>query len=162
MLSQEFHSLLEQLAEMPARVRELVSDLTDGELARKPSQKEFSMLEQVCHLRDIEQEGYAFRIKEILSRSAPLLPDIDGEKLARERRYNEQNTSLALSLLTRARQENVRTLSSLRLDQLERTGNLEQVGPITLERLLLMMREHDLGHLKDLSGLRTRLIGQTK
>ena len=40
------------------------------------------MLEHVCHLRDIEVEGYAPRLKRILSEDGPFLPDIDGRRLA--------------------------------------------------------------------------------
>src|SRR4051794_41846310 len=83
-----FQALVEYLAEMPAIVKELSSSLTQEELKRKPPDSEFSVQENVCHLRDIEQEGYTVRIEKLLNEHEPVLPDINGAKIALERDYN--------------------------------------------------------------------------
>ena len=160
MIRQEFRDLVGFLEETPEIVRRLAADLVASDLRLKPSDKGFSVLEHVCHLRDIEQEGYTVRIRRLLTESQPLLPDIDGDKLAAERNYNSQPFDPALRDFTHARIENIRTIRDLPLEQLNRSGVFEGVGTITLEKLLLMMREHDRDHRKLLNDLREQIFNQ--
>lgn len=149
----ELEELATLLAEMPATVRNLVAGLSESMARWKPKPDEFSAVEHVCHLRDIEVEGYAARIGKILREELPALPDLNGSRLAAERQYNEQNLSEALEAFTNARLDNARVIKSLTAEQLSRRGMFENVGQMTLEKLLQMMREHDEAHLKELSDL---------
>ncbi len=158
MLPQDLLDLITFLEETPDVIRHLGRDLADGSLRLKPSAKEFSMLEHICHLRDIEQEGYVVRIRKLLTESRPSLPDIDGERLAAERDYNSQNFGEALQGFVDARGANIHTIKSLSPDQLTRSGAFENVGPVTLEKLLLMMREHDEDHRNALRHLRVQVL----
>lgn len=157
MAAQELQSIVDYLAETPEAIERLVEGLGDEEKQWRPPGVEFSVLENVCHLLDIEREGYAVRIKRLLEEDGPALQDVDGSKLARERDYNSRNLRTALEEFRNAREDNVRTLRSIDNDQLERGGVLETVGPITLRALLGMMREHDAAHRKDIQELRARL-----
>jgi hypothetical protein len=150
----DFQNLLAFLEETPEVVRSLTENLTAKELMRKPAKEEFSFLEHVCHLRDIEQEGYRMRIARLLSEEQPFLPDIDGDKLAKERHYNSQSFNEALSAFTRARKDNVQTIRTLTSHHLKRSGIFQNVGTITLGQLLAMMVEHDEAHRLSLAGLR--------
>lgn len=154
MTLEEFQSLVEALEETPLIIQRLADQLGGDHWTWKPSQEAWSALEHVCHLKDIEQEGYAVRIEKLLNETQPFLPDIDGGKLAAERSYNSQNFDIALRAFALARQQNTQAIKDLTLDQLNRSGIFENAGTITLGRLLLMMREHDLGHLQDISNLR--------
>jgi len=151
---QEFTNLLDFLAETPHVVRQLSQVFAADELKRKPSDNAFSIQENVCHLRDIEQEGYTVRIDKLLNESEPALPDINGAKLAQERDYNSQNFALGLEEFARLREKNVDVLRNLRPESLTRTGTLEGAGTITLKRLAAMMREHDEDHLAEMKSLR--------
>jgi hypothetical protein len=154
--SETFAELIAGLARMPEVVAKLVGDLPAHVIRTKPSADEFSALENICHLRDIEIEGYSARIKRILAEDQPKLPDIDGARLAIERDYNNQEVSEAMASLTLVRQQNVSVLRQLDEDQFERTGDLEGVGRVTIGKLLLMMREHDDSHVEELQRIRTR------
>ena len=153
MAPQDFENLLAFLEETPEVIRSLTENLPVRELRRKPAKEEFSFLEHVCHLRDIEQEGHGVRIAKLLSEEQPFLLDIDGDKLAAERNYNSQSFDEALSAFTRARKKNIQTIRPLRPESLKRIGVFQNVGTITLEQLLSMMREHDNQHLRALSDL---------
>jgi hypothetical protein len=150
-------SLLDFLDETPIKLTNSGEGLSALELCLKNSEAEFSVLENICHLRDLELGGYAPRIKRILGEVDPVLADFDGARVAAESNYNSEQADLALQTFARARRENVRTLRSLSEEQLKREGKLAGVGNITLKRLAEMMREHDEGHLEDLRGLRQRL-----
>jgi len=151
--SEEFNELLSLLAAAPAKIQRLLEKTSDEQLRRRPSEGEFSCLENVCHLRDIEADGYTTRIHRILKEDKPLLADIDGGRLAVEREYNKQDVHEALRAFARARTESTSVLADLRPEELSREGTLEGVGNVKLEDLLLMMRDHDAGHLKDIEQM---------
>ena len=148
------------LAETPAAVRRLAEGLTEGEARWKPSATAFSVVENICHLRDLEVEGYGARIRRILAEEEPFLRDLDGARLARQRSYNEQELKAALDAFTRAREHNLRTIKGLSQEHLKRAATFEQLGRITLERLLEMMLEHDRAHLLELSEVRDKSRGR--
>ena len=142
--------LIEALERTPAAIARCIADLSDEQARTRTPDDLFSAVENVCHLRDIEAEGYAVRIERILNEDGPMLPDIDGGRLAVERDYNNQNLRNALAAFAEARNRNVRRLRTLRPEQFARTGTLAGVGSVTLDRLLLLMQEHDEGHLEEL------------
>jgi hypothetical protein len=160
MTEQEFGELMVFLKETPAAVRQLTAEFQEHDLKWKPSENELSALEQVCHLRDLELEGYAARIRKLLTETEPSLPDFEGGRFVRERDYNSQDFLTALQDFARARKENIRSAETLSSDQLNLSGLLEGVGVITLARLFQLMREHDQSHIDELRVLRERLPGQ--
>ena len=145
-----FEKLIENLAKTPDDVASLLLEISSEAVMIKASPEEFSVLENVCHLRDIEIEGYSTRIRRILNEEHPVLADIDGTRLAMERSYNEQNLNEALQAFANAREQNVALLRSTNEEQLSRSGVLEGVGKVTLGKLVMLMNEHDEGHLDEL------------
>ena len=158
MTAQEFQDVVSFLEETPGSIRRLAAGMTPQDLKWKPSDKAFSMVEQVCHLRDLEREGYCVRIKRLLAEHEPGLPDFDGSRIAAERNYNTQDFDAAFEEFALARAENVRVIRALLPEQLRRGGQLAGLGAITLGRLLLLMREHDQSHREESSHLRTLLV----
>ncbi len=148
--AEELRAAIEVLAEMPARTKALLAGLDEVQLRYKPKPEIFSMVENLLHLRDIEIEGYSKRLRRILAEDTPALPDIDGTRLAIERRYNEQPVAPALAEFSATRRENVELLGTVTPADLMRTGELETVGRITLAQLVQMWREHDAGHRAEL------------
>jgi hypothetical protein len=153
----EFQTLLDFLYATPTKLAELTAGLSAAELRLKGSDGEFSALESICHLQDLELQGYRSRIKRILDETDPPLADFDGARVAAESNYHIQQVEAALQSFASTRRENVETLRSLTEEQLRREGTLTGVGRITLKQLAEMMREHDEGHLEDLRVLRQRL-----
>ena len=62
---------------IPAGFRNWIPDSWDG----IPSES-FSAIGQVCHVRDIELDGYHVRIQRTLSEDEPTLESLDGYALA--------------------------------------------------------------------------------
>ena len=138
---------------MPQALQQRLAGLTDAQLRFKPGPGVFSVLEGIWHLRDIEVEGYSVRLSRLLAEEQPELPDIDGSRLALERRYNQQPLLPALDGFIRARHTNLELLRGISEAQLGRHGHLDTVGRITLGRLLELWIEHDRGHIKELDEL---------
>lgn len=153
---EELDELIISLEQTPAKVSLLLDQISPQEQRIKDAD-EFSALENICHLRDIEIEGYTQRILRILQEDIPSLADIDGGRLALERDYNNQDASKALEAFTTARKRNVERLLKLSPEQLAREGHVEGVGVISLGSLLEMMSEHDQGHLTDLKRVAQRV-----
>ena len=157
MPAKDLQDVIDALMKTPKTVADLVRDLSAPDLRIKNSPQDFSVIENVCHLRDIEIEGYTARIRRMLLENNPLLPDIDGSRLAAERDYHKQNLSEALQSFAVARNQNTQILGGLATEQFDREGTLEGVGSVTIRELLLMMRDHDADHLVQLSSIRRRL-----
>jgi len=141
---------LDVLATAPIEVDHILNGRSFDQLRSKRSAEEFSLVENICHLRDIEIEAYTIRLQRILSEERPTLPDIDGSRLAIERDYNCQSAKEACDQFSRARSDNVSRLRGIDVSQLEREGLLEGVGAVSLEKLLWLMHEHDKDHLSDM------------
>jgi hypothetical protein len=156
----DFANLLEFLRDTPNKLTQLTDGLLLAELRLKRSEDEFSVLENLCHLRDLELQGYTPRIIRMLNEKNPELADFDGARVAAESDYNNEQPDLALRTFQTARSENVGRLSSRADEELAREATLEGVGKITLRRLAEMMREHDEGHIEDLRVLRQWLERQ--
>ncbi|MGH9959838.1 MAG: hypothetical protein ACREBC_22395, partial [Pyrinomonadaceae bacterium] len=93
---ENLQQLVAKLSATPSTVARLVKDISDEEMKVRNGPDEFLALENICHLRDIETEGYEIRVARILEASNPSLPDIDGSRLAIERDYNNQDPQSAL------------------------------------------------------------------
>ena len=150
----DLESAAQKLADFPIALRRMVAGLPEEVVRRKKSMTEFSILENVCHLRDIERDGYSVRLRRLLEEAQPFLPDLDGSRLAQERDYNSQAIQNALKTFTNERMANVALIRALRPEQLSRTGHLETVGAVSVEQLLGRMQEHDREHLELIEGLR--------
>src|SRR5919206_1155435 len=134
-MRQEVSDIIAFLEETPEAVRRLREGFEGDELRARADDGTFSFVEHACHLRDIEREGYCARIEKILSEESPALADLDGPRLAAERRYNEQQFDDGLEEFASARGRSVSALRALTDEQLERRGVLEGVGEVTLARL---------------------------
>lgn len=153
----DFAALLDFLNRTPNELGKLTDGLSDVEFRLRSSESEFSALENLCHLRDLELQGYTPRINRIINECDPALADFDGARVAAESNYHDEQAERALQAFQMARSENVQTLKTLSAEQLKRQGTLAGVGSITVKRLAEMMREHDEGHIEDLRVLRQRV-----
>jgi len=153
----DFTTLLTFLNETPNQLTNSTAGFSQEEVRFQNSPDEFSVLENICHLRDLELQGYTPRIRRILAESNPALADFDGARVAAEGNYQNEQPQVALRTFQVARKANVDRLRSLSKEQLKREGTLEGVGTITLRQLAEKMREHDEGHLDDLRVMRLQL-----
>jgi DinB family protein len=117
-----------------------------------PSER-FTAIEQVCHVRDIEIEGYHVRFRRTLSEPNPTLVSIDSESLARERSYATANASEALAAFRSARGRTVDLISGLSSEQFARTAEFEGYGALSLRSLVHYLCSHDQQHLAGMQWL---------
>lgn len=113
----------------------------------------FSPLGQICHLRDIESEGYQIRIARMLSEQNPALADLDSYALATSRQYDSDAPYEVLSAFRAARSATLKTLEGLTSSELNRRGTFGEYGALTLRSLVHYLAKHDLQHLACLEWL---------
>jgi hypothetical protein len=142
-----------ELMELPRRLKSLFSAAAPELRKIRPAAGGFSLTEQICHLRDLEQQGYLVRIRRILSEDLPELAEFDGAKVAQESDYHSQDPEAALLAFDTARSKSVSLLSGLSREQFERRGKFSSFGMITLRQLVDRMLEHDRSHLQELDQL---------
>jgi hypothetical protein len=114
-------------------------------------------IEQLCHLRDIEIEGYQRRIQRALLEDDPFLPSIDTDALARERRYGDADPVEALESFRQARAQTIALIRELTPQQLARPAQFKGYGPVTLRGLIHFLCSHDHQHLAGLQWLLGRI-----
>src|SRR4051812_41982147 len=90
------------LRDFPARLEGFYAAIPPGDADWRPASwhgipsEPFTPLEQLCHVRDIERDGYHVRFARTLQEHEPVLANIDGESLARERHYASADAASVL------------------------------------------------------------------
>ena len=113
----------------------------------------FTAIEQLCHVRDIEIEGYQVRFRRTLDESAPFLPSIDSEPIAKARNYGAADVTQIFASFRAARAETIALLRSLDAASFDRRAEFEGYGPVTLRGLVHFLCSHDQQHLSGLQWL---------
>jgi hypothetical protein len=113
----------------------------------------FTAIEQVCHVRDIEIEGYQVRFQRTLDEHAPLLPSIDSEAVAKARDYGNADVTRVFAEFRAARAKTLSLLRNLEDAQFARPAVFEGYGPVTLRGLTHYLCSHDQQHLSGLQWL---------
>src|SRR5262249_32264809 len=117
-----------------------------------PSER-FTAIGQLCHVRDIEIDGYHVRFRRMLSETRPSLPSIDSEALAGPRRYGEADPWDVLSAIRAARATTLDIVSGLGEPELRREGVFEGYGRLTVKALVHYLCSHDQQHLAGIEWL---------
>ena len=118
----------------------------------------FSAIEQICHVRDIEVDGYHERFRRALQETNPTLENVDGETLALERDYAAAEPEEVFAALRAARAKTLETIASLTAEHFDRAAVFDG-APITVRGLVHMLCSHDQQHLAGLQWLMARMDG---
>lgn len=117
----------------------------------------FTPIEQLCHVRDIEIEGYHVRFRRVLDEHHPELVSIDGPRIAKERAYAKSNAADVIASFRAAREKTLKLIAGFTPAQLERTARFEGHN-VTLRGLVHYLSYHDQQHLSGLQWLLARTL----
>jgi len=121
----------------------------------------FNAIEHVCHVRDIEVDGYQVRLRRALTEDNPVLDTLDGYALARERAYGQCAAGDALARFRLARAETLRQLSGLSPAAYARPAFFAEHGALTVRSLVHLLASHDQQHLAGLQWLAGKIDAST-
>ena len=120
-----------------------------------PSER-FTAIEQACHVRDIEIDGYHLRFRRPLEEDNPTLESIDGYRLARDRHYGDADAAEAFAAFRAARARTTEMISGFDAAQLARPAVFEG-APVTVRGFIHLLCSHDQQHLAGLQWLLCRI-----
>ncbi|WP_395699544.1 DinB family protein [Aquabacterium sp.] len=147
------------LADSAAAVAQLLAAMAPRQGYRKPAADRFSLVEQLWHLADVEEFGWARRWPRVLQEERPRLPGVDGDRLARERRYQQRPWRAAARRFIAQRRRSLAALARLDAAMLERrllfSGRAADAGT-----LLAAMLAHDHEHRLEMAALWTAERGR--
>lgn len=155
--------LLKQLEAAPDQLEVCVALFPEGTRTWTPDSWDgapgegFSAIGQICHVRDIETDGYLIRFRRTLKENNPFLASVDGFRLASERRYDSENLAEAASQFRRARAETMELLRSVSQTQATRPARFEGYGDVTFEVLAHFLCSHDQQHVATLHWMLGKL-----
>jgi|SRR5688572_21206452 hypothetical protein len=113
----------------------------------------FTAIEQICHVRDIEIEGYQVRFRRTLEEQSPLLASIDSEQVAKQRDYGRADAAQVFAQFRAARADTLAMLRTLSPEDLARTAVFAGYGPVSMRGLIHYLCSHDQQHLSGLQWL---------
>ncbi|HTU67197.1 MAG TPA: DinB family protein [Steroidobacteraceae bacterium] len=122
----------------------------------------FTAIEQICHVRDIEIEGYQERFRRTLRESTPFLPSIDSEPLAKQRDYGHADATRVFAEFRAARAQTLELLRGVAPADFERPADFEGYGLVTLRGLVHYLCSHDQQHLSGLQWLLGKLTADRR
>lgn len=158
--------LLNELEDMPRQLEQALRQVPSDRFSWRPESwggcpsETFSALEQVCHLRDIERDGYHLRIERMLDETNPSLESLDSYAMARKRRYDTADPDAAVEAFRNARAVTVERLRNVSDAQLGRTGEFAEYGRLNLRALIHYLRSHDQQHLAGIQWLMGKIVSQ--
>jgi hypothetical protein len=154
---EERQQLIETLHATPARLKAALKGVPKNLALWRPAPGKWSILEIVCHLRDMEREAYLARYQRVLAEDEPRLADVDGDVYAIERDYRSQSLAQAQREWLAARRESLKLLKGVKGAAWERAGVHATAGRLTLEAFL---RRHAVGndeaHLGQIEAIKRR------
>lgn len=147
----------ETLAVTPQALKAALKGLPKKLLLWTPAPGKWSILEILCHLRDMEREAYIERYTRILAEDEPRLPDVNGEALAILRAYRAQKAPEVLRDWIALRRQTLQLLRKTGKAQWARAGVHATAGRLTMEDLI---RRHAVGndeaHLGQIEAIKRR------
>jgi len=150
---------LDLLRRFPADLRRHLEDAPGDAIDFRPPSwdgipsEALTVRQQICHLRDIEIDGYARRFERILNENSPALEAIDTYALIGERAYDNTDIEHAFAAFEAARRDTVRLLDSVKSAELDRPADFDGYGRVTLKGLIHFLASHDQQHLAGIQWL---------
>jgi hypothetical protein len=155
--AEERKAHLAALRATPARLKDALAGVPKALALWTPAPGKWSILEIVCHMRDMERDAYLARFQRILAEENPALPDVDGDRCALEGDYRAQKLGEVVRDWKRLRRETLRVLAGVKQDQWGRVGTHETAGPLSVEGFVRRLAVgNDEAHLGQIEAIKRR------
>lgn len=141
---------IEVLQVTPLRVEQLIHGFVPDDYVRSYAPGKWSAREILAHLADVEL-AHAFRFRQTLAESEPVLQSFDQDQWAR--RYRSADPSLAVACFTAVRSWNLALLTTLDLDGWLKEAYHPERGMQSMDLMVRTMAGHDLNHLQQLEAI---------
>ncbi len=148
--------LVESYLAGPQALRQAVRGMSREQVLARPVPGKWSTLEVVCHLADFDPI-IADRMKRVIAEEKPTLVGADENRFAAALHYHDRDLEEELTIIDRTRSQMARIFRQLPADALQRIGQHNERGPLTLEQLLTSATNHIPHHVKFIGEKRKAL-----
>jgi hypothetical protein len=144
--------ILKALRAGPIVLRQLVRELPDEAVRRRPADGVWAIVEVVAHLADTEERALG-RTRRMLDEDEPELPPYDPDALALERNYIGMSLPDELDRFEALRDEQASLLEGLTDGAWQRTGAHGEHGRITVQQLAAHTAGEDADHFAQIARM---------
>lgn len=144
-------AIIARLANGPNAIRAAAMLVSEEDRSWKPSARDWSVLEIVCHLADEEDEDFPRRLRLLLGDPEQEWPPIDPERWAIERDYPSQDLTQQLDHFAKRRAGHVAWLRSLGASDWSVKKTHPVFGSMHAGELLGAWAAHDALHLRQIT-----------
>ncbi|HNT54684.1 MAG TPA: DinB family protein [Anaerolineaceae bacterium] len=143
-------ALLAALQSTPAALDTLIEGLPRSIWSQPPAPGEWSLLEIICHLRDVDREINLPRMQLICcsGEDNPFLPGVSADGWVAERHYAAEALPAALLEMQQSRGDLLALLADLPAESWARPARHAIFGPTRLLELVEFMVTHDQNHVR--------------
>lgn len=144
-------TMIGELRGAPEAFETLFAAESEETLHHRPAAGEWSAVEIVCHLGDLDHFNHSQRFNAILIEENPTLPAYEPDARVTAADYQAYSSTDALSFFKHERDLVTTLLEALRPHELSRTGIHPRYGERTLLQMA-DMRDHDRTHLDQVTA----------
>lgn len=151
--------MLRSMRKNPVILEGLIKDLSPDQARQYTDGPDgWSVVEIVCHLRDLE-EIYYQRALRMLHEDEPALAGFDQNEMARQGDYINQDLAAVFQELVAKRRRFILFFNELTDEQWQRTGIHPEAGKIHLLEQAFQVGSHDIDHIEQLVRARKLSAG---
>ena len=153
-LSEEPEVHLAILRSTPAVVDSWLREIPEAVLRKKPTEDEWSVLEVLCHLADMENEVFNRQWQQVSADASEPITPPDTSRWAEERGYQWRDLSLALKSFIKARLSSLSLIEHLiEKEILHQTVQHSTLSQTKISELIGFVAKHDRIHLRQCVNL---------
>lgn len=124
----------------------------------RPALAEWSVVEIIAHLADLDSEVFLPRMQKIVSEDEPFLPGIQTDDWVNVRKYNSLSLTEVCNKFYAARKSLLSFLEELPSDYWKRPARHAIFGPTTLHEQVAFTCQHDQTHVQQLQNTLRHII----
>ena len=149
--NESIEGMLAVLKTTPVVVQTLTTHCPRPDWRKRPIEGEWSLLEIMCHLRDLEAEVNLPRFELLGNSVNPFIPGVDSDRWAAERHYNEQDESNIYADFCSSRSKLLRVVRPYTSDDWQMPLRHSFFGPTTRLELAKFIAAHDQDHVQQIA-----------
>lgn len=134
----------------PAVLHSLFSSLSREDWIHRPSQGEWSAIEILCHLADMDSEVNLPRLRKVLYHVNPFVAGVDTDAWTEARQYIQRDSAQMLRKFITTRLELITFLEGLSPDEWQRRARHAIFGPTSLHEMANFAASHDRLHVRQI------------
>lgn len=143
--------ILAVLKTTPLVVQSLTGSCSRTDWRKRPIKGEWSLLEILCHLRDLDREVNLPRFELLENSTNPFIPGVDSDRWAAERNYNEQDDSTVYADFCMSRSKLLELVGRYTDAEWQMSLRHSFFGPTTRMELAKFIAAHDRNHIHQIA-----------